>query len=331
MGVPCKSMTTPRETTTLVPVSSEETLPTLVAQEGEAARFAYEELFHARLHNPHTRKAYRHAVQRFLQWCEEHSLTLTRITPAHVGHYVDQLTLTPATIKLHLAGLRHFFDVLVLRHVLILNPAASVRGPRYQVVEGKTPEITVLQARALLRTLDTSNVVGLRDQALLGILIYTAARVGAVSRLRCQDFQDLGDQHALRFLEKNGKSRSIPVRHDLRQFLRDYLQARFGDVRPDRTAPLFVSALGKTKKLSNNPLRPDDVTRMVKRRLRSAGLPDHLCSHSFRVATITDLLSQGVSLTEVKNLAGHVDPRTTQLYDRRHQNVSRNIVERISI
>ena len=75
----------------------------------------------------------------------------------------------------------------------------------------------------------------------------------------------------------------------------------------------------------------DDIGRMVRRRMRDAGLPSRLTAHSFRVATITDLLSQGVPLEDVQNLAGHADPRTTRLYDRRRRRVTRNIVERISI
>ncbi len=73
------------------------------------------------------------------------------------------------------------------------------------------------------------------------------------------------------------------------------------------------------------------MARMVKRRLRDAGLPERLSPHSFRVTTITDLLSQGVSMEDVQDLAGHADPRTTRLYDRRQRRVSRNIVERISV
>ena len=74
-----------------------------------------------------------------------------------------------------------------------------------------------------------------------------------------------------------------------------------------------------------------DIARMVKRRMKDAGLPSRLSPHSFRVTTITDLLDQGVPLEDVQNLAGHADPRTTRLYDRRKRKVTRNIVERISI
>jgi site-specific recombinase XerD len=70
---------------------------------------------------------------------------------------------------------------------------------------------------------------------------------------------------------------------------------------------------------------------MMKRRLKDAGLPDNLSPHSFRVTTITDLLEQGVPLEDVQRLAGHADPRTPRLYDRRDKKVTRNVVERISV
>ncbi len=70
---------------------------------------------------------------------------------------------------------------------------------------------------------------------------------------------------------------------------------------------------------------------MVKRRFKAAGLPDSLTCHTFRATTITDLLDSGVNPGDVQDLAGHADPRTTRLYDRRTREVTRNLVERISI
>src|SRR5205085_1372149 len=110
-------------------------------------------------------------------------IALTGVMPGHVGAYLDGLPGRPPTRKLALAALRSFFDILVTRHVLILNPAASVRGERYAVVEGKTPEIAADQARRLLRAIDTRTVIGARDKALIAVLVYTAARAGAVARL----------------------------------------------------------------------------------------------------------------------------------------------------
>ena len=213
---------------------------------------------------------------------------------------------------------------------MVLNPAASVRGERYQVIEGKTPEITIEQARRLLSCIDVTHVVGLRDRAIIATLIYTAARIGAVAGLRRADFFDAGDQYCLRFLDKGGKSREIPVRHDLQGFLFDYLDAASLRAAPD-DSPMFRSVVSRTRMLTANGMTAGDMGRMVNRRMRDAELPSQLSPHSLRVATITDLLNQGVPLADVQHLAGHADPRTTRLYDRRQRRITRNIVERISV
>jgi integrase/recombinase XerD len=305
-------------------------VPTIVSEAGSAARFAWEEFLFGRIRNEHTRRAYRRAILSFLDWCDDHGLKLHQIAPRDVGVYLDGSARSTASKKVDLAALRHFFDQLVTRHVVVLNPAASVRAERLVVVEGKTPEITVEQARALLASVDTSHAVGLRDRAIIATLIYTAARVGALARLRRSDFYDSGDQYCFRFTEKGGKSREIPVRHDLQWHLIEYLvTADLMDSRPQ--TPLFLSAVRRTKRFSRSGMTAGDIGRMVKRRMRDAGLPTRLCPHSFRVATVTNLLEQNIPLEDVQHLAGHADPRTTRLYDRRQRRVTRNIVERISI
>ncbi len=213
-------------------------LPAIVLNAGPAARFAWEEFLFGKIRNQHTRRAYGRAVGRFLGWCEGRTIALQQISPRDVGQYLDELPVAVPTKKQHLAALRHFFDQLVTRHAVVLNPAASVRSERYHVVEGKTPEITVEQARRLLRSIDTGHIVGLRDRAIVGILVYTAARVGAVAKLSVRDYVDAGDQYCLRFTEKGGKSREIPVRHDLQQFISSYLVGRRHRLSP-RPMPHF--------------------------------------------------------------------------------------------
>jgi site-specific recombinase XerD len=300
--------------------------PAIVKAAGRSAEFAWEEFFQAELANAHTRKNYMHAVRRFLAWVEERNLELPRVAPGDVGEYLQGLELAVPTRKLHLAALRRFFDRLVNRHACVINPAATVKAERYAVVEGKTPEIAAPQARTLLRSIDVSNPVGLRDRTILAVLIYTAARVGAVARLSVKNLVHDASQYTLRFSEKGGKSREIPVRHDLEQLLLAYVRAA-----GITDGPLFRTANRKTRTLTRNAMTGIDVCRMMKRRLEAAGLPTHFSPHSFRVATVTDLLEQNVPLEDVQYLAGHADPRTTRIYDRRRRKVTRNIVERISI
>jgi integrase len=157
-------------------------------------------------------------------------------------------------------------------------------------------------------------------------LVYTAARVGAVAKLAAEDLRHDGTQHTLRFAEKGGKAREIPVRHDLERLLLAYMEAA-----GIAAGPLFPSAAGKTGKLTEKPMTAIDICRMMKRRLKDAGLRTDYSPHSVRVTTITDLLEQEVPLEDVQHLAGHADPRTTRLYDRTGRKVTRNLVERISI
>ncbi len=96
-------------------------------------------------------------------------------------------------------------------------------------------------------------------------------------------------------------------------------------------SPLFRTAVRNEKRLTIRAMTAQDICLMVKRRLERAGLPSELSPHSFRVATATDLLEQGVPVEDVQYLLRHSDPRTTRLYDKREQKVTRNPVERISI
>jgi site-specific recombinase XerD len=236
----------------------------------------------------------------------------------------------PSKHNLALAALRGFFDRLVQRHVVILNPAASVKGVKDEVVEDKTPEITVEQARTLLRSVDTGHVVGSRDRAILATLSYTACRAGAAAKLRLGDFQHDGTQYVLRFQEKGGKSREIPVRHDLEGLILAYVDAA-GISGEAKESPLFRASNGRSRKLAARPMGTERICELVKRRLKDAVLPSRLSPHSFRVSAITSLLELGVPMGDVQYLAGHAEPRTTTLYDRRKKRVTRNIVEQIPI
>jgi integrase/recombinase XerD len=316
-----------------LPTTVSEDLPEIIRRAGANAVFAAQEFFSGTIRNEHTQRAYRHAVTRFLKWAEKHGGgELTQIAPWHVGQYFAELAKTTsiATRNQHLSALRHFFDGLVTRHAIALNPALSVRGERYSVMEGKTPEIPKLDARKLLDSMNTSHVIGLRDRAILAVLVYTSSRAGAAAKLRRGDFYHAGGQWMLHFDEKGGKSREIPVRHDLQELIDAYIDAAgLRDAHKD--TPLFQSALKKQRRLSGKHIHVNDVCRMMKRRLKDFGMPLLYSPHSFRVTTLTDLFEQGVSSEDVQHLAGHADPRTTRLYDRRERKIKRNIVERISV
>ncbi len=170
-------------------------VPAILARKGAAGQFAWDEFFDAQLPNKHTRAAYLHAVRQLLKWLEGVEPDIARVTPGMIGHYFSELKIAIPTKKLHLAAVRRFFDLLVQRHVMAFNPAHSVRLERFSVKEGKTPSITTDQARTLLKSIDCKNPVDFRDKAVIATLIFTAARAGAVAKLRVRDLVDEGGQY----------------------------------------------------------------------------------------------------------------------------------------
>jgi integrase/recombinase XerD len=312
--------------------------PTIVREAGPGAEYAYADFFKAKISNSNTRKAYKRAVDRFLGWCQLRGLELRRVTSFVVGDYVehhlvdkDGHPLSAPSKKQHLAGLRHFFDNQQMYHGVGINPASSVRGPKYSARQGKTPAFDDRQVRTILDSIDARDVVAIRDKTLLMILAYTAARAGAVAKLRTMDYVTDGRSWSFHFGEKGGKLHHVPARHDLQVQMELYLEVAGLEGRSDKT-PLFRTAKRKKRELTDRGLNGNDLLRIVKRRLKGAGLPEGaFCCHSFRATTATNLLKQKVAREQVQYLLGHSDARTTDLYNRTEKEVTRNIVERISL
>ena len=314
--------------TEIVLAKNEIEVPALVLDGGSSAKFAWEEFIYGEISNAHTRRAYSKAVSDLLNAADVAGLSLARVSPKFIRNHFEKMLGSIPTKKLRLSAVKRFFDIAVTRHAVPLNPALSVRGEKHRAIEGKTPEITPAQAARLLKSCNENSLIGLRDKTIIAILIYTAARVGAVSKLTLGDFVTTGTIYTLKFKEKGGKNREIPVRHDLEALIKKYLEKSGLSI---KGSPLFPSAIGKTETLTDLPMHPNDLRRMLKRRLKEAGLSTEFSPHSFRVCTLTDLLRQEVPREDVQYLAGHADARTTALYDRRSKKVTRNIVERISV
>ena len=233
------------------------------------------------------------------------------------------------TVKQHLAAIRALCDWLVVHQVLSANPAAAVRGPKHVVTKGATPVLTSAETRVLLDRIDTGTLVGLRDRALLSVLVYSFARVSAAVGMRRQDYFRQGTRGWLRLHEKGGKRHDVPAHHRAEEAVEAYLAA-VGLDDDDAKAPLFQS-VDRAGRLSGRPLGRRAVLAMIKRRAAAAGLPATTCCHTFRATGITAYLSNGGTLEHAQRIAGHASPKTTKLYDRTADTVSLDEIERILI
>lgn len=304
--------------------------PALIARTGPAAERRFWEFFAAHIRNRHTRIAYLRAVRDFSVFMEARAVhELGAVQPVHVAAWIEALGTShaPATVKQRLAALRMLFDWLVVGQVIPVNPAAAVRGPKHVVKRGKTPVLERSDARVLLESIDTATVVGRRDRAFIGLLVYSFARVGAAVAMRVEDFYPNGRRWWLRLREKGGKHHELPAHHNLEAWLDDYLHA--AGIAAARGTPLFRAAIGRTGRLSERPLLARNALDLVRRRAKAAGLHGPVCNHTFRATGITAYLENGGSLEVAQAMAAHESPRTTKLYDRTGDAITLDEVERI--
>lgn len=290
------------------------------------------EFFAANIRNRNTRRAYYKAACRFSDWCEDRGLLdLAAIKPLHVAAYIEDLqgTHSKPTVKQHLAALRVLFDWLVIGHVMDVNPAHAVRGPKHVVKKGKTPVLVADEARLLLDSIDITTVIGLRDRALIAVMTYTFARVGATVAMRLEDYFIQGRRGWVRLHEKGGKRHEVPAHHNLDAYIEEYIKV--AGLQGDPKGFLFRTVAGKTGRLTTLPLSQADAYRMIRRRAKAAGIRTKIGNHTFRATGITAYLKNGGKLEIAQQIAAHESSRTTGLYDRREDDVNLDEVERIGI
>ena len=255
---------------------------------GPKAERRFWEFFATQLSNDNTRRAYFNAVRRFAEWCELRDIDgLAQVEPIHIAAYLKALQekLSTPTVKQHLAALRMLFDWLVMSHVLDVNPAHAVRGPKYSVKKGKTPVLDASEARALLDSIAVTRtvtledgseaeqplLVGLRDRALIGVMAYTFARISAVLSMRVEDCYIQGRRGWIRLHEKGGKGITMPCHHNLDRYLEEYVAA--AAIASDANGPLFRTMRSRSGlELTGNALWQADAWRMIQRRTKQTDI-----------------------------------------------------------
>jgi integrase/recombinase XerD len=323
-------MDTQLTTTSATPLQAYDNtlVPTLFTGAGEQASYRFIEYFAARIRNPHTREAYFRAVNRFSVWCTVRHLALTQLNPVVIAGYIEALQgeLGVTSVKQHLSAIRMLFDYLVTGHIVPFNPAQAVQAPRYSASEGKTPILSAQETRRLLDSIDTTHVWGLRNRALIGVLVFSCARVSAVVGMKLEDYFPEGKEWKLRLHEKRGKRHVVPAHHQAMEYVDAYIAAAGLQGAPKK--PLFRQ-FTRGRVLTDEAMTRHAAIQMVKRYAQQVGLPASICCHTFRGTGITIALENGSTLEEAQRLANHADIRTTLLYDRRDKTVKRGVVERI--
>ena len=290
----------------------------------ELAAIPEEEVWLASQKSARTRRAYRLDVAHFMR-------TLGITTPEQlrqVDHRAviawerimrEQQQAAISTIRRRLAALSSLFKHLVWHGTASRNPVVDVARPAINREEGSTAAFSKAQARRLLDAPAPDTLAGLRDRAILSIGLQVGLRRAEIAGLSVGDLHQNRGYDALRLTRKGGRRDALAINPQAAARIRDYLErAGHGE---DRDHPLFRPLRGNAK--PHHPagrMDPDAIDRVLRKHAAAIGLARGYSAHSMRATFITTALENGAQLEDVQKAAGHRDPSTTKLYDRRGYN-----------
>jgi site-specific recombinase XerD len=255
----------------------------------------------------------------------------SEVQPLHVAAWIElqTRTLSAPTVKQHLAAMRHLFDWLVVGQVVPHNPAASVRGPSHTARKGKTPVLDTSEARQLLDSIGVSTPIGLRDRALIGLMVFSFARVGAALAMRVDGVFTQNKRLWVRLREKSGKQHEMPFHHTLETYLDAYIEG--AGIGAQGKGPLFQTIQRGTGALKHVRPAQANAYAMVTRRALAAGIETKIGNHTHRATGITVYLKNGGTLENAAAMANHGSTRTTDRYSSLPKDFQLEEIERMSL
>ena len=276
----------------------------------------------ADIDNPQTRRAYEADIRSFMQ-----SAGITRpqdfrlVTRSHVlawRHDLENQQLAGASIRRKLAALASLYEYLCNANAVTHNPVKGVKRPKVESQEGKTPALSDVQARALLDAPPTDTLKGVRDRAILSVLLFHGLRREELTALKVKDFgqQRRGVLHML-VHGKGGKQRFLPIHPDTTTLVARYLELA-GHAK-DKDGALF-RAVGKGGTSgSDRGLSPGGVyAQVVKFYMEQVGIVgENMGPHALRATAATSALENDADISQVQAWLGHSNISTTKVYDRR--------------
>jgi len=279
-----------------------------------------------------TRTAYTRELRQFLDFVDiapDHLEELVTVRPHQVAAWRDHLRedgISNVAIVRKITVLRSLFSYLQTYGYAGANPAHSdfVMVPPVPK-DGKTVGLSPEDCRRLIDAPDIEIPTGIRDQALLAVLAYTGCRVGELTRLRVLDYKESGGHKILEIRGKGGKERRTPLHPEAVERLEEWLAVVGRDpgdlalFRPQK------SARGRGRDgFFARPLTRRSVQFILSLYVRRVGLDPAVTVHSLRVTALTTARERGSDIIDLQDFAGHADPRTTLIYIRNRDRLSKS-------
>jgi integrase/recombinase XerD len=307
----------------LLPVAADPAPPMLMTV-AALAEIPEEDIWLAKQKSKRTRRAYKQDVLHFMRTLNIRSYEELRqvdhravIAWERIMREIDKAA--PSTIRRRLAALSSLFKHLVRHDHAEKNPVGEVERPAINREEGTTLAFSKLQARKLLDTPADDTIEGLRDRAILSVGLQVGLRRAEIAALTVGDLHQNRGYDSLRVVRKGGRHEALAINPQTAQRIRVYFE-KAGHA-ADIDGPMFRPLRRNRKnQIARRAMNPDAIDRVVRKFAGKIGLERGYSAHSMRATFITTALENGAQLEDVQKAAGHRDPSTTKLYDRRGYN-----------
>jgi site-specific recombinase XerD len=288
-------------------------LPAIIHRAGPEAE-AQTLAFLAGVRNRNTRGAYVQALVHFTNWCEGRELELCDITAFTVNAYFAEIArdYKAATVRQHLAAIRLLFDHLVAGGIVPVNPASDVRGPKESTRRRRTAALQPQDIKRLLDSIDAGELSGLRDRALIGVMVYGFARVSPLVAMDVKDYSEHNGARWFSLREEDGRPHEVPAHSKAQACVSAYLDA--AGLASALDSPLWRT-MAKDGRVSERRMSRMDVYRAVKRRADDADLGAVATCQNLRAAGLTAYLANGGTVRRAQVIAAHASARTTKRYE----------------
>jgi integrase/recombinase XerD len=290
----------------------------------QLAQIPEEEIWLQKQKSPRTRRAYRLDVQHFMMTLgistvDELRQADHRAVIAWERYMREVEHAASSTIRRRLAALSSLFRHLIDYGGAVRNPAREVARPAINRQEGATLAFSKGQARKLLDLPAEDTIAGLRDRAILSVGLQVGLRRAEIAALKVGDLHQNRGYDSLRVIRKGGRRDALAINPQTAARLRAYLEA--ADHNLDSDGPMFRPLRHNGKQdAERRHMDPDAIDRVVRKYAAGLGVDRGYSAHSMRATFITTALENGAQLEDVQKAAGHRDPSTTKLYDRRGYN-----------
>ena len=272
--------------------------------------------------NARTRAAYKLDLQDFMAFIGiERPEDFRLVTRAHVIAWRDDFTrraLSPATVRRKLSALSSLYQYLCEHNAVPLNPVKGVQRPKANHNEGTTPALSDEHARALLKAPPEHTLKGLRDRAILSVLLFHGIRRAELCTLKVRDYQRREGIMHFHIMGKGEKVRFVPVALHTQRLLHEYLEV--AGHQEELEGSLFRAVSNNTRK-HRKALSPTAVYQeIVKRYGQEVGITVDVhgfCVHSLRATAATNALAHNADIAKVQEWLGHANVSTTRMYDKR--------------